>query len=126
MATKSRERSLARAGLGVAISLSRSGRMTSAGTRRTTRPMPPLSLTFDDRFVDVLAQRVAAIVVAEVGESGRSPWVDAVEAAEHLRCPVSRIRKLTMTGELPSHHEGRRVLYRRNELDDYVLRRSTP
>jgi excisionase family DNA binding protein len=87
--------------------------------------MAPLALSLDDGFVDVLAQRVAAIVVARVGESGRSPWLDAEEAADYLRCPVSRIRKRTMTGELPSHHEGRRVLYRRNELDDYVLKRST-
>ena len=30
-----------------------------------------------------------------------SPWMTAAEAAEYLRCPVSRVRKLTMTGELP-------------------------
>jgi len=86
---------------------------------------PPLALTLDDRFVDVLAQRVAVIVVAAVGGSDRSPWMTADEAADYLRCPVSRIRKLTMTGELPAHRDGRRVLYNRNELDNYVLKGST-
>lgn len=83
--------------------------------------MPPLSLTLDDRFVDVLAQRVAALVIAEVGGSERqSPWMTAEEAAEHLRCPLSRIRKLTMTGELPHAKDGRRVLYERAQLDAYL------
>lgn len=49
-----------------------------------------------------------------------SPWLTAIEAAEYLRCPLSRIRKLTMTDELPVHRDGRRVLYRREELDEYV------
>jgi excisionase family DNA binding protein len=49
-----------------------------------------------------------------------TPWLAAEEAAKYLRCPVSRIRKLTMTNELPVHRDGRRVLYRRDELDEYV------
>lgn len=49
-----------------------------------------------------------------------SPWLSAAEAAAYLACPESRIRKLTMTGEIPCHHDGRRVLYRRDELDAYV------
>lgn len=47
-------------------------------------------------------------------------WMNAIEAAEYLRCPLSRVRKLTMTGELPVHRDGRRVLYRGEELDQYV------
>lgn len=49
-----------------------------------------------------------------------SPWLTAEEAADYLRCPVSRVRKLTMTGELPCEHDGRRVLYRRDRLDEFV------
>jgi excisionase family DNA binding protein len=67
-----------------------------------------------DRLADALAERVAIRVAA------RSPWLDADEAAEYLRSPVSRVRKLTMTGELPVHRDGRRVLYRREELDDFI------
>ncbi len=50
-----------------------------------------------------------------------TPWLTAGEAAAYLACPESRIRKLTMTGELPCHRDGRRVLYRREELDAYVF-----
>ena len=58
--------------------------------------------------------------LVDVGPERRSPWLSAPEAAEYLGCPVSRIRKLTMTGELPCHRDGRRVLYRREELDEFV------
>jgi excisionase family DNA binding protein len=79
--------------------------------------VPDLSFTDAGfaRLVDEVAERVEARVGA------RSPWLDAPEAAEYLRCKLSRVRKLTATGELPAHHDGRRVLYRRDELDAFVL-----
>ena len=49
-----------------------------------------------------------------------SPWMNAREAADYLRCPISRVRKLTSTGELPVEHDGRRVLYHRDALDAFV------
>jgi excisionase family DNA binding protein len=49
-----------------------------------------------------------------------SPWLSANEAAAYLRCPLSRVRKLTMTGDLPHEHDGRRVLYHRDELDSFI------
>lgn len=67
-----------------------------------------------DALADVRAERVRARLGAG------SPWLRASEAATYLACPESRIRKLTMTGELPSHRDGRRVLYRREELDAFV------
>jgi excisionase family DNA binding protein len=62
---------------------------------------------------DDLAAIVNAVRVA-------SPWLAAPEAALYLRCPVSRVRKLTMTGDLACHRDGRRVLYRREDLDAFV------
>jgi excisionase family DNA binding protein len=50
-----------------------------------------------------------------------SPWLNAEEAADYLRCPPSRIRKLTMTNELPVERDGRRVLYHRDALDRFIL-----
>ena len=49
-----------------------------------------------------------------------SPWMTASEAADYLRCPISRVRKLTSTGELPHEKDGRRVLYHRDQLDTYI------
>jgi excisionase family DNA binding protein len=51
------------------------------------------------------------------------PWLTASEAASYLACPISRIRKLSMTGELPCHRDGRRVLFRRDELDLFYPQR---
>ena len=67
-----------------------------------------------DQLADQLAERVAARVGA------RSPWLSADEAASYLSCPLSRVRRLTMTGDLPVHRDGRRVLYRREELDAFI------
>jgi len=82
------------------------------------RPVPELSST--DAELDRLAELLAERVAARVGTG--SPWLSAHGAAAYLICPESRIRKLTMTGELPCHRDGRRVLYRREELDAYVRR----
>lgn len=49
-----------------------------------------------------------------------TPWLSALEAAAYLRAPLSRIRKLTSTRELPHHKDGRRVLYHRDELDAFI------
>jgi excisionase family DNA binding protein len=51
-----------------------------------------------------------------------SPWLDANEAAAYLRCQVSRVRKLTMVHALPCEHDGRRVLYHREALDEFIRR----
>ena len=65
-----------------------------------------------NRLADAIAARLAA----------PSPWLDAAGAAEYLSCSVSRIRTLTATRDLPVHHDGRRPLYHRDELDEYVRR----
>ena len=54
--------------------------------------------------------------------AGTSPWMDATGAAGYLACSVSRVRTLTMTGDLPVHRDGSRPLYHRDELDAYVRR----
>jgi excisionase family DNA binding protein len=75
-------------------------------------------LRFSEAELDALADVLADRVRARLGAT--SPWLKAPEAAAYLACPESRIRKLTMTGELPAHRDGRRVLYRREDLDAFV------
>jgi excisionase family DNA binding protein len=65
-----------------------------------------------------LAEQIAARLAPML--SGASPWLTAAEAAVYLRCPLSRVRKLTMTRELPCCRDGRRVLYYRDELDKFI------
>jgi excisionase family DNA binding protein len=78
-----------------------------------------LDLRFDDRDLDKLAELVAERV-AERMHAHRSPWLDATEAADYLRCSLSRLRKLTMLGSVPAHRDGGRALYRRDELDAFI------
>lgn len=68
------------------------------------------------------AERLAEFLAAAVARSlaSSSPWLTADEAAEYLRCPLSRVRKLTMLGDLRVHRDGRRVLYHRDDLDEFV------
>lgn len=59
-------------------------------------------------------------IVTRAMSRGLSPWMTAEEAADFLRCKLSRVRKLTMTGDLPHEHDGRRVIYHRDRLDEFI------
>jgi len=80
-----------------------------------------LRLELDDHALDALADKLAARLADRLDSNGGSPWLNAQQAADYLGCSVSRVRKLTMTGELPVHRDGARTLYRRDELDQFVL-----
>lgn len=72
---------------------------------------------------DDLQAAIAAEVRRQLDAMHRdtvSPWLTAAEAAVYLRCPVSRVRRLTMMDRLPVHRDGRRVLYLRDELDAFI------
>lgn len=93
---------------------------TSCALERGRRGVTDLARALLDQIAadPVALARLRELV--DVEPEARSPWLTAPEAADYLGCPVSRIRKLTMTGELPCHRDGRRVLYRRDELDAFV------
>ncbi len=78
------------------------------------------NLRLDPEDIAAIAASVAASINSTNGAS--SPWMNAQEAATYLRCPISRVRKLTSTGELPHERDGRRVLYHRHQLDDFIRR----
>ncbi len=78
----------------------------------------PNPADFPDDLLEAAAARVADLAAAR--ERVRTPWLRAEEAAEYLRAPVSRVRKLTMMGTIPHEKDGRRVLYHRDELDAFL------
>lgn len=80
--------------------------------------MNDFRLSVPDDFVDAIATAVAAKLDGNAADA--SPWMNAKGAADYLACSVSRIRTLTMTGDLPVHRDGSRPLYHRDELDAYV------
>jgi excisionase family DNA binding protein len=80
--------------------------------------MIELTLTLSDEQVARIAERAAAFLPTETHAA--SPWVNVVEAAEHLRCSRDRIYDLIALGRLHPRRDGRRVLLNRHELDAYV------
>jgi excisionase family DNA binding protein len=72
---------------------------------------------------DIVLERLADLIAARINvmaPDSASPWLTAAQAARYLGCSVSRVRTLTLAGELPHHRDGRRPLYNRDELDEYV------
>ncbi len=50
-----------------------------------------------------------------------SPWITADEAARWLGCKRRRIDDLCSQGRITRHHDGRRLLLRRSEIEQLVL-----
>lgn len=67
-----------------------------------------------EAFIDAVAEQVAELLA---NRDRSSPWLTRPEAAAHLRLPVSRLEKDKV---IPSHKDRGRVLYHRDELDDYM------
>lgn len=75
-----------------------------------------------DELVERVAARVAELLAETVAPAAStSPWMDASETAEWLRCKPKRIYELASQGRLPAHREGSRLLFHRGELDEYLL-----
>ena len=87
---------------------------------REARGVTDLRLSVPDDFVDAIAAAVASRIADGVAGQPTTPWLSAAGAADYLGCSVSRIRTLTLTGDLPHHRDGSRPLYHRDELDAYV------
>jgi excisionase family DNA binding protein len=75
-----------------------------------------LSLGVPPELVDAIAGQVAGLIVEQFPEKP-SPYLRIDEAAEYLACPVSRIRDLKDAGKLRHYRDGRRLLFRREDLD---------
>jgi excisionase family DNA binding protein len=68
-----------------------------------------------DRFAEAVAERLYV-----PAEPQGSPWMTIDEVAEYLRWPKTRVQKLTAANAMPCRRHGRRILYRRDELDDWL------
>ena len=75
----------------------------------------------DDETLTTLADRLAPILVTRIGHDEHIfPWLDVEGAAQHLACPRSRIYALVSVRRIPYYKDGSRLLFRREELDDWV------
>lgn len=87
-----------------------------------------MSVVLDlDALVESVAVRVAELLADRLSPApADSPWLSVEEAAEYLRCKPKRIYDLVSQHRLPAHRDGNRLLFRREELDDYVFDAADP
>jgi excisionase family DNA binding protein len=83
----------------------------------------PINFTIPDALVDLIAERVAAILAAKNGDARPEPskrWLTIDEAADYIGSTRKRIYDLRSAGRLSRTGDGSRVLVNRQELDDLV------
>ena len=79
---------------------------------------PRLSLELPTEVLEDIARRGAERALAENRDGRLEPYLDPDGAAEYLACPRSRIYDLVSQGRLRPKRDGRRLLFRREWLDD--------
>ena len=80
-----------------------------------------VNITLTDEQLALLACRVAALLDDQRSEPvSEDAWLNVRNAARYLDCPESRIYDLVQLGHIEPERDGRRLLFRRSELDDYV------
>ncbi len=81
--------------------------------------MSDLSLRLPDEVIEAIAERVAEILRERQDGNNRSPYLSgASAAAEYLGWPTERVYKHLVS--LPHFRHGRRLMFRRDELDAWV------
>ena len=83
----------------------------------------PINFTIPDALVDLIAERVAAILAAKIGDARAAPakrWLTIDDAADYIGSTRKRIYDRRSAGRLSRTGDGSRVLVNRQELDDLI------
>jgi excisionase family DNA binding protein len=78
-----------------------------------------LALVVPAEFVNAIAEEVAGRL-SELFPAPAEPYLSVDQAAEYLACNRRRIYDLVERDTLPHYRDGKRLLFRRAELDGYV------
>ena len=85
----------------------------------------PLSLVVNE-LVDAIAERVVdRLAERPPTQTEPTPWLDVGAAARYLACESHRIYDLVSAGRLHCARDGRRLLFRREWLDEALVDGST-
>jgi excisionase family DNA binding protein len=81
-----------------------------------------VTVTLTNEQVERLAAAVAALLAErQPAQNGTaSPWLSTSDAATYLRCSPDRIHDLVARRALTPRRDGRRLLFRRADLDGYL------
>ena len=77
-------------------------------------------LVVTDELLDAVADRVVLRLGAKHQQQQEQQWMNADEAAAHLRCNRQRLYNLVADRRIPHEHEGKRLLFDRAALDEWV------
>jgi excisionase family DNA binding protein len=95
------------------------GRTKTASSEPTNGDGPmTFGLTLTPAMFDELVRRVAATLADERADDG---FLDVRGAADFLSCGVDRIYALVSAGRIPVHRDGRRLLFDRTALREWVV-----
>jgi excisionase family DNA binding protein len=85
-----------------------------------SRPAVPLALTIElsGEQIEAIAERVAGLLAD--AQPTPAEWLNANDAAKHLACTRDRLYDLVQLGKLEPRRDGRRLLFRRSDLDAYI------
>jgi excisionase family DNA binding protein len=82
----------------------------------TSSETPGVHLSVPPELLDAFADRVAERLTEQNGHQAQ-PYLDVDGAAEYLSCAKHRIYALVSEGRVNTYRDGRRVLFRRPDLD---------
>jgi excisionase family DNA binding protein len=84
--------------------------------------MSALSLTFPPELVDAIALRVVEMLEARglAPQTPATPYLDVDQAAEYIAAKPQRVYDLVSAGTLAPCRDGRRLLFKRADLDAYL------
>jgi excisionase family DNA binding protein len=75
----------------------------------------------DDSALDALAELLAPRLASRLNApASPGPWLDATGAAEYLATSRDRVYDLVQLRKLSPTRDGRRLLFRRDDLDAYL------
>jgi excisionase family DNA binding protein len=77
------------------------------------------ALAVPSAIVDRLAERVAEELAARMAPLS-APYLNVDQAAEYLACDKRRIYDLVEREAVVCYRDGKRLLFRRSDLDAYV------
>jgi excisionase family DNA binding protein len=83
-------------------------------------PLAGFALSITPDLVDAIAVRVAEVLDGRLRPLPPEGWIGVEDAAAHLACKPQRIYDLVSQRRLPFRRDGRRVLFRRSDLDGYL------
>jgi excisionase family DNA binding protein len=82
-----------------------------------------LSLGVPSNLIEAIAERTADLLAQRVPDQPE-PYLNVEQAAEYLAATTDRIYDLRRQG-LPAFKDGTRLLFRRDDLDDWLTRTGT-